>query len=158
MNHAYLYAIDLGNGEVKVGRTKQPKTRMKQYSYQGYNTGEFFVSVEKIKDACLGEKKVCLALDCHLVRGREYFNCNIGVAIEVVKSVCEEIGFYRPPQEKEKSCSPFLRPKGAAEFLGEKPERLSYLRKTNKGPKFHRDGMNGIIYITKNLIAWVEDK
>jgi predicted DNA-binding transcriptional regulator AlpA len=50
----------------------------------------------------------------------------------------------------------FLAPKQAATFVGRSPKTLERWRAERTGPPWVKFGLRGVLYRTKDIIAWAE--
>lgn len=98
MNSGYLYAVDLGNGEVKIGMTKHHKTRPYIYHKMGYDVQSVYVTPFMLKEARDAEREICVALSEYLANRREYFKCDMDLAMKHLGSVYSKSTRATPDQ------------------------------------------------------------
>lgn len=100
MGGKYIYAVEVGDNVVKVGKSLNPQRRFGQFALEGYTVGERFQTPEQVRNHGDCERMVCDRLSSDLVKGREWFACDIEKAINVINDIFSELGENIPEEDK----------------------------------------------------------
>lgn len=81
----YIYVIERDNGNIKIGQSKDPRTRIKALRDQTYKMKINKCYISKLSDHCkMLEYKVHQELKEHAI-GHEWFNINFEKAVTILK-------------------------------------------------------------------------